>query len=107
MPKVTFLPAGVTVEFDPATMPYGDHGRPGSLLDFAMNGGVDIQHDCGGFASCTTCHVHVSPGFEKSLSPMEDDEYNALDIARYANERSRLCCQALVQGDVEVTVAGA
>ena len=30
--KVTFLPMNVTVEVDDADLPYGDHGKPGSIL---------------------------------------------------------------------------
>lgn len=47
--KITFLPAKVTVEVDPERLPYGSHGRPGSVLDVALAAGVSIEHACGGF----------------------------------------------------------
>ena len=30
--RVTFRPANLTVEVDDKDFPYGDHGKPGSLL---------------------------------------------------------------------------
>jgi hypothetical protein len=33
--KVTFLPSGKTIEVDPAKIPYGHNGLPGSILDFS------------------------------------------------------------------------
>jgi len=33
--KVTFLPSGKTLEVDPADIPYGHNGLPGSILDFS------------------------------------------------------------------------
>ena len=44
---VTYIaPSGVTtkVEVDPAKIPYGPTGLPGSLLDIAMGNGVDLEH---------------------------------------------------------------
>ena len=33
--KVTFLPSGKTIEVDPAQIPYGHNGIPGSILDIS------------------------------------------------------------------------
>ncbi|MFB3777952.1 MAG: 2Fe-2S iron-sulfur cluster-binding protein [Bryobacteraceae bacterium] len=105
MPKVTFLPANLTVEFDPVTLPYLGHGKPGSLLDVALNFGVDLEHACGGNCACTTCHVIVKEG-ESNLSPMEDREADMLDMAADLTLHSRLACQAVVTGDVTVEIPG-
>ena len=105
MPKVTFLPAGVTVEFDASTMPYCEHGKKGSFLDVAMNNGVNLEHACGGNCACTTCHVIVKSG-EANLSEMEDDEADRLDMAPGLTIRSRLGCMAVVKGDVTVEIPG-
>jgi len=102
MAKVTFLPAQVTVEVDPAEYPYGDHGKPGSLLDIALENGVDVAHNCGGSCACTTCHVVIEAG-EEFLSEMEDDEEDRLDQAPGLTLRSRLACMAVVEGAGEVT----
>jgi 2Fe-2S ferredoxin len=97
--KVTFLPQDVTVEFDPAALPYGGHGKPVSLLDIAQHFGIQLEHACGGNCACTTCHVVVRRG-EANLSEMEDDEADKLDMAPGLTLHSRLGCQSVVRGDV-------
>lgn len=103
VPKVTFLPANVTIEFDPATMPYFEHGKKGSLLDIALNHGVHLEHACGGSCACTTCHVIVKEG-DANLSEMEDDEADRLDMAPALTLHSRLGCQCVVTGDLTVEI---
>lgn len=101
MPKVTFLPANQTVEFESGKLPYAEHGRPESLLDIAINFGLHLEHACGGNCACTTCHVVVKEG-DQNLSPMEDDEADRLETAADLTLHSRLGCQAVVTGDVVV-----
>ncbi len=103
--RVTFEPAGVTVEVDPADYPYGDHGRPGSVLDIALTHGVEIEHACGGVGACSTCHVIVEQGWEH-LSEPSDEELDRVEQAPGNTVRSRLACQAVVGGDVTVRVPG-
>ena len=105
MPRVTFLPAGVTVEFDPATMPWTEHGLRGSVLDVAMNFGIPLEHACGGHCACTTCHVIVRKG-QQNLSPMEEFEADRLEQAPGLTLHSRLACQCRVDGDVTVEIPG-
>ena len=101
--KVTFLPDNVTVEVDESQFPFGDHGRPGSLLDVALANKVLMGHNCGGSCACTTCHVVVKQGME-NLSQMEDEEEDRLDMAEGLTLSSRLGCQAVIQGDVVVAI---
>lgn len=103
MPKVTFLPAGDTVEFELGKLPYKDHGEPGSLLDIAMNFGLHLEHACGGSCACTTCHVIVKEG-ENNLSPASEDEEDRLYSAAGLTLRSRLGCQSVVKGDVVIEI---
>jgi ferredoxin, 2Fe-2S len=105
MARVTFIVGGEqrTFDVDVATMPYRRHGRPGSLLDVALNVGLPLEHACGGNCACTTCHVIVTSGAEH-LSPLEDDEADRLDAAWAVTPESRLACQAVVGGDVECEV---
>ena len=103
MPKVTFLPAGITVEFAPGKLPYQGHGLPESILDVALNFGVLLDHACGGNCACTTCHVVVKSG-EENLSPMEDYEEERLYEAADLTLHSRLGCQCVVRGDVVVEI---
>ena len=101
--RVTFLPLGRTVEVDDAKYPLADHGKPGSLLDIALAHDIPLEHNCGGSCACTTCHVIVKEG-EASLSEMEPDEEDRLDMAEGLTIHSRLGCQCVVRGDVVVEI---
>ncbi len=103
--KVTFQPQNITVEVDPGSMPYSEHGKPMSLLDIAINHGIHLEHACGGNCACTTCHVIVKEG-ESNVSEMEDDEADRLDMAPGLTLHSRLGCQCVVTGDVVVEIPG-
>lgn len=98
---MTFLPENQTVEFESGKLHYSDHGKRESLLDVALNSGVDLEHACGGSCACTTCHVIVLEG-ENNLSEPDDDELDRLEMAAGLTLRSRLGCQAIVKGDVKV-----
>lgn len=104
MPKITFLPQELTVEYTTDQLPYKQHGRLESLLDVALNFGVPLEHACGGNCACTTCHVIVRNGRDQNLSPMEECEEDRLDMAPGLTLHSRLGCQAVVQGDVIVEI---
>jgi ferredoxin, 2Fe-2S len=103
VPKVTFLPEDKTVEYEAGKLPYRDHGKPGSVLDVALNFDIHLEHACGGSCACTTCHVIVQEG-EHNLSEADDDELDRLDMAPGLTLRSRLGCQAIVKGDVKVEI---
>ena len=94
MPKVTFLPFNQTFEAKAGE----------SILDVALTNDLPIQHACGGFCACTTCHVIVRSEMA-SLSQMEEDEQDRLEVAATGlQSSSRLGCQAKVHGDVTVEV---
>ena len=101
--KVTFKPAGVTVEVDPEKLPAGTHGRQGCLLDIAIANGVELEHACGGTGVCGTCHVIVEKGME-NLSEADSDELDTISEAPGNSLNSRLACQAVLKGDVTVTI---
>ena len=103
MPKVTFVNIGRTVEFEAGNLPFADHGKPESLLDVALNFGIQLEHACGGSCACTTCHVVVKQG-DNNLSPADEDELDRLDMAPGLTLHSRLGCQAVVTGDVVVEI---
>ena len=107
VPKVTFLPEGRTVEFESGKLPYDEHGKPESVLDVAINFGIQIEHACGGSCACTTCHVIVKQGDDNlEPNPADDDELDRLDQAPGLTLHSRLACQAVVKGDVTVEIPG-
>lgn len=103
---VTFIaPDGVAtkVEVDPAKIPYGPTGLPGSLLDVAMGSGVALEHVCGGVCACSTCHVIVKQGLE-SCSEGTDDEFDELEQAPVTTLQSRLGCQCVPDGTKDIVV---
>jgi 2Fe-2S ferredoxin len=105
VPKVTFLPEGRTVEFESGNLPYGEHGKPESLLDICEHFGLHLEHACGGSCACTTCHVIVKDGTDSHLTEADDDELDRLDQAPGLTLHSRLGCQAVVTGgDVIVEI---
>lgn len=75
-----------------------------SILDVALNHDVPLEHACGGFCSCTTCHILVSSG-QENLSPMEEDEEERMDSNGIRTPSARLGCQARIRaGAVTVEI---
>jgi 2Fe-2S ferredoxin len=90
MPKVTFLPEGLSAEVAPGT----------PLLNAARECGAQVGSACGGNCACSTCHVYVVSG-HSSLSEAEESEDDILDKAFDVRATSRLGCQARVgQSDI-------
>jgi ferredoxin, 2Fe-2S len=103
VPKVTFTNLDKTVEFESGKLPYDEHGKPESILDVAINFGIQLEHACGGSCACTTCHVIVKSG-DGNLSEADEDELDRLDQAPGLTLHSRLGCQAVVKGDVTIEI---
>ena len=101
--KVTFLPMAKEVEVNPAQLPYGRNGLPGSILDIALGAGLHLDHSCGGVCACSTCHVIVHKGMESCNEPT-DDELDQLDDARGLTTESRLGCQCVPNGSCDLVV---
>jgi 2Fe-2S ferredoxin len=93
MPKVTFLPSGIEVSANAGE----------TLLDIALSHDVSIQHACGGFCACTTCHCEILTGSENLDSP-DADELERLEVLDTRIAHSRLACQSKIKGDVTVRV---
>jgi 2Fe-2S ferredoxin len=81
MPKITFYPNKVSGEVPEGT----------SILDAAEKLGLTMRHDCGGFATCSTCRVLVHEGTNQ-LSEIDLDEENMLEEAGLPAPY-RLSCQ--------------
>jgi 2Fe-2S ferredoxin len=105
--KVTFIDEETgertEVPVDPATFPLGNIGQDGSLLDIATGAGVEINHSCGGVCACSTCHVYVEKGLE-SCPPATEDEEDMIDEAPALTPESRLSCQCVPNGTVDLVV---
>lgn len=100
---VTFQPMNEQVEVDPADLPYGRDGLPGSILDIALAHDIDIDHACGGVCACSTCHVIVRQGLDTANEASEDEE-DMLDSAPGLEIQSRLACQCVPDGTQDVVV---
>jgi 2Fe-2S ferredoxin len=80
-----------------------------SLMEVAVINGVDgIIGECGGQATCATCHVYVSPECAGSLPAMDDAEEEMLEaMLGERRENSRLGCQIIIEsktGELAVEV---
>ena len=95
MPKVVFLPEGKSGE-----VPEGI-----TLLEAAAVLGVELNQECGGVSSCSTCRVKIAEGYGITplLSEIEIDERECLEREQL-DGNYRLACQARVRGDVTVVV---
>ena len=74
-----------------------------TILEAALAGGIEIEHNCGGNCACSTCHVIVESGIE-NLTETSDDEEEMLFVATGLTLDSRLACQARIKGDVAVRI---
>ena len=91
--SITFLPSGKTVSVAEGT----------TILKACIDNGLHLEHACGGFCACTTCHVIIREG-EDNVSEMAFEEEDKLDSFEGVTLRSRLGCQSKVQGDLTVEI---
>jgi ferredoxin len=90
MPIVTFIHPDGTVQT--VEGPAGE-----SVLKIALDGGVPMEHACGGNGFCTTCMCEVQEGMSNT-SPRNDREENMGVV----EDPKRLGCQTKVNGDITV-----
>ena len=93
MPKITWPQFNKEITVNAGT----------TVLDAALEHDIPLNHACGGFCACTTCHFYVIEGSE-NLSAIDDMEKERLESADGYSTRSRLGCQAQVQGDVTIEI---
>ena len=92
-PVVTFLPSGEQVTVTPGT----------TVLEAALLHDIDLDHSCDGNLACSTCHVYVCSGSDRTSSPSRDEE-DMLDSAIGVRPNSRLACQLEVYADMTVDI---
>ena len=95
---VASKPDVVPIEFDGRKI---DARRGGTLLGAALKSGTRLMHLCGARTLCATCRVKVTAGADNltSMSPMER---LSLRYHLSFSSKTRLACQARVEGPVEV-----
>jgi 2Fe-2S ferredoxin len=93
MPKVRFVKENMEIEVPAGT----------TILAAAKQARAPQGDRCGGVCACSTCHVYVVAGFDRT-SDIEDEEFDILDKAFDVRATSRLGCQARVLGDIAVEI---
>jgi len=78
-------------------------GAGESLLELALDNGLNIEHACGGVCACSTCHVYVEQG-STELSEAVEAEEDRVEEAPGLQRNSRLCCQCLIVGTGPIVV---
>jgi ferredoxin len=74
-----------------------------SILELALENGINIEHACGGVVACSTCHIYVNKGMEH-LPEADDAELDRVEEAPDLKINSRLSCQCIVEGDGPIEV---
>lgn len=88
MPKITVMGHG-TFEVEKGT----------KLVLALEDNGVNILHQCGGRAKCTTCRVEIIGGEYCDSSNIEKNAFYEKGIV---DDYLRLSCQVRVDGNLEV-----
>ena len=74
-----------------------------SLLEVAMESGINIEHACGGVCACSTCHVYIEEGMELLAEPTEAED-DRVEEAPDVRRNSRLSCQCEILRPGKVVV---
>nr|3W9C_B Chain B, Putidaredoxin [Pseudomonas putida] len=74
-----------------------------SLMQAAVSNGIyDIVGDCGGSASCATCHVYVNEAFTDKVPAANEREIGMLEsVTAELKPNSRLCCQIIMTPELD------
>ena len=66
------------------------------VMEVIRDWGLNIKAECGGSATCATCHVYVDDAWLDKLSQPSEDEEDLLYTAQDRRPNSRLSCQILL-----------
>lgn len=70
------------------------------VLAIEEDAGVDIQHQCGSYAHCTTCRVEFLEGEPEEMTQAEFAALRMRDLVGQV----RLSCQLLAEDDMKIRV---
>jgi len=90
-------PDAVPVEIDGRKL---EARRGATVLAAAMKNGIRLMHVCGARKLCATCRVKITAGAQY-LSPMSARERLSLRAHLSVSPRTRLGCQARIEGPIE------
>ena len=88
--KVKFLPQEIEVDVNPSK----------SLMQLAVENGIEIKSLCKGVPSCAECRVKIIKG-ESNILPPNKADLDLIGTSYYIDGR-RLSCQVRCFGDVTV-----
>ena len=92
------------VILDQERLTFADSGeRSAEFARGLLAAGIDVDHVCGGVVACSTCHIYVSKGLDSAPEAIEEEE-DQLDFAPALRDDSRLACQCVPDGSVDVEV---
>lgn len=74
-----------------------------SVLEIALEHGINIEHACGGVTACSTCHVYIEEG-EDVFGEPSDEELDRVEEAPGLQRNSRLSCQCRFEKEQQVVV---
>ncbi len=74
-----------------------------SLLEVALENGINLEHACGGVCACSTCHVYLESGKEQ-VNEADEDEEDRVEEAPGLQVNSRLACQCILKGKGPIQV---
>jgi 2Fe-2S ferredoxin len=86
---------------EPVTLEGIEGGQ--SLLEIALDNGIELHHNCGMVCACSTCHLYLEQG-EDSVPEITDREEDFIDRARNPRLNSRLGCQCVLEDGGEGTI---
>ena len=73
-----------------------------SVMECAVDGRVGgMRGQCGGAATCGTCHCYVDAAWHRHLLPPIDDEVDLLPYLPHVRANSRLACQIRVSAALD------
>ena len=101
--RLTIQNTGQVIHVDPKQLGDVHDGYAGSVLSLMLENDADIDHTCGGVCACSTCHIYVLKGIDTSPDPIEEEE-DQLDFAPAVRAESRLACQFVPNGTVDVVI---
>lgn len=71
------------------------------VMEVIRDWGLNIKAECGGAASCATCHVYVDESWIDKLAPMSEDEEDLIYSTMDKKPTSRLSCQILLSDELD------
>jgi 2Fe-2S ferredoxin len=72
-----------------------------SLMQALLEHDYGIEAQCGGVASCGTCHIYVDPAFADRLPEKDFSEEDVLAASHHERPESRLACQIPLKDELD------